>query len=200
MPLRREFLQDGGVGGRTCFGPLDHREPLLLEQDFSELRSRVQVELHPGDLGLALGVIYDVQRRSYRTYFEADVDKLLVDLLTADRVVGFNIDRFDLPVLAGYTEADLTRISTLDMLSEVNRVLGYRLSLAHLSEANLGESKSGEGLQSLVWWKQGRIDLIEQYCRKDVELTWRLFERGLAQGHLLYRDKEERMLRVPVSW
>ena len=151
-------------------------------------------------MGLALGVIYDVQRRSYRTYFEADVDKLLVDLLSADRVVGFNIDRFDLPVLAGYTEADLTRISTLDMLSEVNRVLGYRLSLAHLSEANLGESKSGEGTQSLVWWKQGRIDLIERYCRKDVELTWRLFERGFEQGHLLYRDKEDRMLRVPVSW
>ncbi len=151
-------------------------------------------------MGLALGVVYDVQRRSYRTYFEADVDKLLVDLLSADRVVGFNIDRFDLPVLTGYTEADLTRISTLDMLSEVNRVLGYRLSLAHLSEANLGESKSGEGTQSLAWWKQGRIDLIEQYCRKDVELTWRLFERGFAQGHLLYRDKEDRMLRVPVSW
>ena len=151
-------------------------------------------------MGLALAVVYDVQRGSYRTYFEADVDKLLVDLLSADRVVGFNIDRFDLPVLTGYTEADLTRISTLDMLSEVNRVLGYRLSLAHLSEANLGESKSGEGLQSLVWWKQGRIDLIEQYCRKDVELTWRLFERGFEQGHLLYRDKEDRMLRVPVSW
>ena len=151
-------------------------------------------------MGLALGVVYDVQRHCYRTYFEADVDKLLVDLLSADRVVGFNIDRFDLPVLTGYTEADLTRISTLDMLSEVNRVLGYRLSLAHLSEVNLGESKSGEGLQSLVWWKQGRIDLIEQYCRKDVELTWRLFERGFQQGHLLYRDKEDRMLRVPVPW
>jgi DEAD/DEAH box helicase domain-containing protein len=151
-------------------------------------------------MGLALGVVYDVQRRCYRTYFEADVDKLLVDLLSADKVVGFNIDRFDLPVLSGYTEADLTRIATLDMLSEVNRVLGYRLSLAHLSEVNLGESKSGEGLQSLVWWREGRIDLIEQYCRKDVELTWRLFERGFEQGHLLYRDKEDRMLRVPVSW
>jgi len=114
--------------------------------------------------------------------------------------VGFNIDRFDVPVLAGYTDADLTRIVTLDMLTEVNRVLGYRLSLAHLSEANLGESKSGEGIQSLVWWKQGRIDLIEQYCRKDVELTWRLFERGVEQGHLLYRNKDEQMLRVPVTW
>ncbi len=151
-------------------------------------------------MGLALAVVYDVRRGSYRTYFEADVDKLLLDLLTADRVVGFNIDRFDLPVLAGYTDTDLTRIATLDMLSELNHVLGYRLSLAHLSEANLGESKSGEGMQSLAWWKQGRIDLIEQYCRKDVELTWRLFERGFEQGHLLYRDKEDRMMRVPVTW
>ena len=151
-------------------------------------------------MGLALAVVYDVHRSAYRTYFEADVDRLLVDLLTADRVVGFNVDRFDLPVLAGYTDADLTRIATLDMLVEVHRVLGYRLSLAHLCEVNLGESKSGEGLQSLEWWKQGRIDLIEQYCRKDVELTWRLFRHGREQGHLLYRNKEDTMLRVPVSW
>jgi DEAD/DEAH box helicase domain-containing protein len=151
-------------------------------------------------MGLALGVVYDVERRCYRTYYEADVDRLLVDLLTADRVVGFNIDRFDLPVLGGLSDADLTRIATLDMLTEVKRVLGYRLSLAHLCEVNLGESKSGDGMQSLVWWKQGRIDLIEQYCRKDVELTWRLFERGLEQGHLLYRDKENRMLKLPVAW
>ena len=96
---------------------------------------------------------------------------------------------------------DFTDKQGLDgILADVHGVLGYRLSLAHLSETNLGESKSGEGTQALMWWKHGRIDLIEQYCRKDVELTWRLFERGFAQGHLLYRDKEDRMLRVPVSW
>ena len=56
-------------------------------------------------------------------------------------------------------------------MSAKTRILGFRVSLGHLCEANLGEGKSGDGLQSLRWWKDGRIDLIEQYCRKDVELT-----------------------------
>jgi len=151
-------------------------------------------------MGLALAVVYDCARGSFRTYYEADVDRLLLDLVMADRVVGFNLERFDLSVLAGYTDWDLRRIRTLDLLGEIHRTLGFRLSLAHLCEANLGESKAGDGLQSLAWWREGRLDLIEQYCRKDVELTKRLYDRGRRDGFLLYRDRDERLVRVPVEW
>jgi len=151
-------------------------------------------------MGLALAVVYDLQRQSFQTYHEADVDRLLLDLVMADRVIGFNLDRFDLSVLAGYTEWDLGRIRTLDLLGEIHRRLGFRISLAHLCEVNFGESKSADGLQSLVWWKEGRVDLIEQYCKKDVELTHRLYEVGRRDGYLLYRDRDERIVRVPVNW
>ena len=151
-------------------------------------------------MGLALGVVYDEQRQVFRTYYEADVDRLLLDLVMADRVVGFNIDRFDLAVLSGYSDRDLGRIRTLDLLGEIHRQLGFRLSLNHLSEVNLGEGKAGDGLQSLRWWKEGRIDLIEQYCRKDVEITRRIYELGRTQRFLLYRDHSDRRVRVPVQW
>ena len=151
-------------------------------------------------MGLALAVVYDVTRESYRTYYETDVDRLLVDLAFADRVVGFNIDRFDLAVLSGYTDRDLGRIRTLDLLAEIHKSVGFRVSLNHLSEVNLGESKAGDGLQSLQWWKEGRIDLIERYCRKDVEVTRRLWELGQKQGFLLHRDKAGRTLRIPAAW
>jgi DEAD/DEAH box helicase domain-containing protein len=151
-------------------------------------------------MGLALAVVYDVAGDAYRTYDESEVDRLLLDLAMADCVVGFNIDRFDLVVLSGYTEWDLGRIRTLDMLSEIHRRLGFRLSLGHLAEANLGESKSADGLQSLAWWKEGRVDLIEAYCRKDVEVTRRIYDLGRERGYLLYRDHAGRSARVPVSW
>jgi DEAD/DEAH box helicase domain-containing protein len=151
-------------------------------------------------MGLALAVVYDVTRDAYRTYYEADVDRLLLDLAFADRVVGFNIDRFDLAVLSGYTDRDLGRIRTLDLLDEIRRIVGFRVSLNHLSEVNLGESKAGDGLQSLRWWKEGRIDLIEHYCRKDVEVTRRLWDLGRTQGFLLHRDKVGRTLRIPAVW
>jgi len=151
-------------------------------------------------MGVALAVVYDVGRSSYRTYYEADVDRLLLDLAFADRVVGFNIDRFDLRVLSGYTDRDLRRIRTLDLLGEIRRTVGFRVSLNHLAEVNLGESKAGDGLQSLKWWKEGRIDLIEHYCRKDVDMTKRLWEMGSAQGFVLHRDKVGRTLRIPTPW
>jgi DEAD/DEAH box helicase domain-containing protein len=151
-------------------------------------------------MGLALAVVYDVDRDRYRAYRESEVDRLLLDLAMADCVVGFNIDRFDLVVLSGYTEWDLGRIRTLDLLSEIHRRLGFRLSLGHLAEANLGESKTADGLQSLAWWKEGRIDLIEAYCRKDVEVTKRLYEMGRERGYLLYRDHAGRAVRVQVGW
>ncbi|ANM29307.1 hypothetical protein ABI59_06435 [Acidobacteria bacterium Mor1] len=151
-------------------------------------------------MGLALAVVYDAAADCYVTYYESDVHRLLLDLVMADRVVGFNLDRFDLPVLSGYTDQDLSRIRTCDMLEEIYRRTGFRLSLNHLGEANFGIRKAGDGLQSLQWWKQGRIDLIESYCRGDVEITTRLYKLGRDQGYLLYRDKEERLLRVPVSW
>jgi DEAD/DEAH box helicase domain-containing protein len=151
-------------------------------------------------LGLALAVVYDETGQEYRVYREGDVDRLLVDLALADRVVGFNIDRFDLRVLAPYCTFDLSRIATVDMLWEIHSRIGFRLSLDHLARTNLGESKTASGIESLAWWREGRADLVEEYCRKDVELTRRLWQLGRSQGFLLYRDHAERTVRVPVSW
>jgi len=151
-------------------------------------------------MGLALAVVFDTEHGVYRTYYETDVERLLLDLVMADRVVGFNVDRFDLRVLSAYTRWDLGRIRTLDLLVRIHAKLGFRLSLGHLCEVNLGEAKAGDGLQSLQWWKDGRIDLIEQYCRKDVELTHKIFDLGRQQGFLLYRDHSDRKVRVPVDW
>jgi DEAD/DEAH box helicase domain-containing protein len=188
--------------------PLDASPPpraavgrtLVLDVETQRSADEVGGWQHTARMGLALAVVYDLQRKAFRTYHEADVDKLLLDLLTADRVVGFNLDRFDMAVLSAYTEWDLGRVRTLDLLGEIRRRLSFRISLAHLSEVNLGESKGGDGMQSLAWWKEGRIDLIERYCRKDVELTLRLYELGRERGYLLYRDHADRTVRVPVSW
>ncbi len=152
------------------------------------------------DMGLALAVVYDEEAGAFRTYFEADVDRLIIDLMSADRVVGFNVKRFDYTVLRGYRDAAFERIPTCDMLEEIHRRLGFRIKLNHLAEVTLGEGKSADGLQSLEWYRQGRLDLIEEYCRKDVEVTRRLYHFGREKGYLLYLDHGQRPVRVPVAW
>jgi DEAD/DEAH box helicase domain-containing protein len=94
-----------------------------------------------GRMGLALAVVYDDDARSYRTYYEADVEKLLLDLVMADRVVGFNIDRFDLAVLGAYTRWDLKRIRSFDLLARIHEQLG----VPPPSPSSRGSTSRGEG-------------------------------------------------------
>jgi DEAD/DEAH box helicase domain-containing protein len=116
-------------------------------------------------------------------------------------VVGFNINRFDYRVLSGYTGIDYSKkLPTLDLLQEIHRRLGFRLSLNHLATETLGVEKSADGLQSLEWFKQGRMDLIESYCRKDVEILRDLYLFGRRMGHLHYRDRDNRKVKLPVEW
>jgi DEAD/DEAH box helicase domain-containing protein len=149
---------------------------------------------------MALAITWDDRSLAFRTYHEKDLEVLLADLHGASRVVGYNIDRFDLEVLRGHSGRDVTRIRTEDMLAHIYRRLGFRLKLADVADATLGVGKSADGLQSLRWWKEGRLDLIEEYCRRDVEVTRDLHRFGVKHGFILYHDRAGHALRLPVDW
>ncbi|MDR4504065.1 MAG: DEAD/DEAH box helicase [Candidatus Scalindua sp.] len=149
---------------------------------------------------LALGVIYDSLDDAYHTYFEKDVGRLIEKLRSADLVVGFNVIRFDYTVLQPYTIHDLQKIKTFDILADIHTRLGYRLSLNHLAMRTLKVEKTADGLQSLKWFKEGRIDEIAHYCSKDVEITRDLFLFGNTNRYLLFEKKDCGIVRLPVEW
>jgi DEAD/DEAH box helicase domain-containing protein len=151
-------------------------------------------------MGLSLGIVWDSHQQAHSTYFEGDVEALLAHLQRADLVIGFNVIGFDYSVLRGYTTFDFGALNTLDILRDVHARLGYRLSLDALGTATLNTSKSADGLQALQWYKEGRLDLIEAYCKRDVEITRDLFQYGRAHGYLLFDRKDQGRLRVPVDW
>ena len=147
----------------------------------------------------ALGVVYDSQSGNFETYREADVEGLLAHLDQADLVIGFNVLRFDYRVLRGYTDRDLAALPTFDLLDAIHARLGFRVALGHLGEETLGRGKSGDGLQSLRWWKEGRVAEIESYCRDDVALLRDLFDHVLASGHLMFRTRGGERVRLPLA-
>lgn len=147
---------------------------------------------------LALAVTFDGREQAFRCYREAEVEALLEDLAAADLVVGFNVRRFDYRVLRGYTDRDLGALPTFDLLDAVHARLGFRLALGHLGEETLGAPKSADGLQSLRWWQEGRVDEIERYCRQDVALLRDLFAHAERHGFLLFRTKRGERVRLPM--
>jgi len=52
-------------------------------------------------MGVACAVVYEYQTSRFRIYGPADVKALQTRLLSADRISGYNIWRFDFPVIWG---------------------------------------------------------------------------------------------------
>lgn len=152
------------------------------------------------DMRLAVGVTYHAPQNVYSTYLERDAEALIATLRDADLVVGYNLLRFDYEVLRRYTDDPLLDLPTVDMLDEIHRALGWRLSLEDVAAATLGEGKSADGLQAVRWFREGQIQKVIDYCRRDVEVTWKLYQFGQQNRHVRYRDRNWRIRRVGVTW
>jgi len=178
------------------------RAPRVLFLDIETQRSASEVGgWHNAHLmRVAVAVVYDALRERFESFREAEVARLLARLAEADLVVGFNIRQFDYRVLRGYTDENLARLPTFDMLEAVHRRLGFRLPLGHLAQETLGVAKSADGAQSLAWWREGRIAEIEAYCRRDVALLRDLLRHAEARGYLCFRTRGGERVRLPAPW
>ena len=152
------------------------------------------------DMKLAVGVVWDSCEQEYFSYLEGAASQLVKKLRTADLVVGFNVKKFDYGVLQPYADFDLDEITTFDMLIDVNKKLGHRLSLNHLAENTLNAEKSADGLVSLQWFKEGKIDKIIEYCKQNVEITRDLFLYGESHGYVKYSTRSGVAKDLKVDW
>lgn len=152
---------------------------------------------------LAVGVVWDSLEQKYFSYLENEASQLVKKLYTADLVVGFNVKKFDYGVLKPYakdTGVILGEIITFDMLEDINIKLGHRLSLNHLAENTLNVEKSADGLVSLQWYKDGKLDKIVEYCKQDVEITRDLFLYGESKGFVKYKSRSGKIKECNVDW
>ncbi|MBI2083159.1 MAG: ribonuclease H-like domain-containing protein [Deltaproteobacteria bacterium] len=155
-----------------------------------------------GALGVSLAGIFRYDQDQYESYLESELGRLEPLLSQAPRVIGFNIKRFDFPVLQPYFKnLKLADLPALDLLEEVEKAVGHRISLQSLAEATLGEGKSGHGLEAIEFFKRGEWERLKKYCLDDVRLTKDLYEFGKKFGRLYYFSKDKTSkIEIPVSW
>jgi len=151
-------------------------------------------------MGLAVGVVWDSFEQKYFSFLENEASLLVEKLRAADLVVGFNVKKFDYTVLQPYANFDLSEIPTFDMLDDIKAKLNHRLSLNHLAENTLNAKKSADGLVSLQWYKEGKIDKIIEYCKQDVEITRDLFLYGQSNGYVKYSTRSGVAKDLKVDW
>ena len=159
-------------------------------------RGRIDVN----ELELTVVGVYDSATDAYTAYTRDELPKLWPVIERSDMLIGFNSDYFDIPLLNRYYPGDLSKIRSLDLLSEVYGALGRRLRLDTLARATLGRGKIGDGAKAGEWWDAGQFDKVKEYCLEDVRLTKELYDYALAHGVLKYKDLlETRDIKLDTS-
>lgn len=149
------------------------------------------------DLKISIVCIYDYKDQKYKSFLENELNLLFPIIENCSKVIGFNINSFDMQVLQAYYPGKITQFKTFDLLDDIKSILGRRLALNDLVRATLGQKKSGHGLQAIELYKEGKIDELREYCLDDVRLTKEVMDHGILNKEVYYLDYDgKRTIRV----
>lgn len=152
-------------------------------------------------LRISVVSIYRSDTDSYHSFEEKELGQLWPILEKADRLIGYNSEHFDLPILGNYYLGDLAKLPHLDIMKEVKESIGIRLKLSDLAAATLDDiNKTADGLQALRWWKEGKIAEIKKYCEQDVRVTKEIYDFGRQNGQLFYKKFNGEILPFAVDF
>ncbi len=156
---------------------------------------------HRDELGISYAGVYSYSQDKLTGFWEDDLEKL-EQILIAERptLIGFNSIHFAVPVMQPYfSNLDLTTLPHLDILKDIEGVLGHRLKLDSVAQSTLYAGKSGSGLDAIRWYREGDYDSLAKYCLGDVTVTRDVYEYGRRHGHIWYSGGGEKK-KIPMNW
>ncbi len=149
-------------------------------------------------LGVAVACVWEYRTQRMRIYGPDDVHELRGRLLRADRISGFNIWKFDFPVifgLPGRERVESLRYKTDDMLRRIWQALKLdadQFSSLHkgwgldaVAGATLNARKIGYGGDAPKWFQAGLIQKVCNYCSDDVALERDLTDFVERHGYVM---------------
>lgn len=152
---------------------------------FDDVGGRDYVE----KLDASLIGVYSYNQDKFFHFKEGEFEQLAPLLQNARLIIGFSINRFDLPVMKKYFNFSLTALPRFDILEEIEIKFGKRVGLDILARANLGLAKTGHGLDAVEFYKQGNWQALADYCLQDVKITKELYDLVKARGYLQIPDR-----------
>lgn len=132
--------------------------------------------------------------------FEEELPRLWRVMETADVIVGFNLDGFDMPTFKPYYHGDLDKLPTLDLMLRFKEKAGHRISLDAIAGETLGTKKIGDGLDAIKYYRNGELDKLAKYCMKDVEITRDIYDFGRINKKIKYKNKWNDIVEMEVDF
>lgn len=176
---------------------------IVLDIETQNLFSDVGGKENLNKLLLSVAGVYSYETNEFLTFTESEMPALENLLAKTNLIIGFNTNHFDLPILQKYLSLDLSKISSLDIMDDVVRLVGHRLKLEDLVSNTLGSRKSANGLMAVQYFREGRMDELKKYCLDDVILTRDLYEHGLKNGEIKFLARDANLPYVKtlkINW
>lgn len=155
---------------------------LETQKEFAEVGGKTHL------LKVSVIGVYSYLQDKYFCFTEDQVYRVGEMFQEADQVIGFNIKHFDYEVLRPYFNFDIHALPTLDIMKEIEGLIGHRVSLGNVATSTLGTGKNGDGMEALRMFRQGRIEELKKYCLNDVKITKEVYDYAQKYGKLLYKD------------
>jgi DEAD/DEAH box helicase domain-containing protein len=146
-------------------------------------------------LKISVVCVYSYVEDRYFSFEENQMQELAELFHDAKTIVGFSMNRYDVPVLNNYFQRlgagapKLWEMERVDLLEEIEMSAGQRVSLSRLAEANLGVKKDHDGSEAIVLYREGKMAELKEYCLNDVKLTKELYDLYRKQNYLFMPDK-----------
>lgn len=165
----------------------------------------------PADLGVSILSMYvrtlDHNFKEIKgemiSFFESDLQKSWEYFKKASRIIGFNSKHFDVPCLRPYLPIELTKIPHLDILEVVRDVNGKRVSLNAIAKETLGDHKADDPRNAIVYWQKKDEESLRKlkfYCEEDVRLTKEVYDYGLKNKKLSFKDYWNDLKTIDVDF
>jgi DEAD/DEAH box helicase domain-containing protein len=172
---------------------------LIFDVETKKLFSDITTD-DPGELGVSVVSVYrrtlnqalEEVEGEMRSFWEKDFSSMWPWFAEADRIIGFNSLKFDVPALRPYAPVTFSTLKHFDIMEHVRQRIGRRISLNALAKDTIGSEKTDVGTNAVIYWAKGdpvSLGLLKTYCEADVALTRDLYDFGRKHNHLKYRDK-----------
>ena len=122
----------------------------------------------------------------------------------ADRIIGYNSFGFDNPIMnVVYKNGDFTKLKHFDVLDMIRLSFGHRVKLDSVAKETLGQGKIAGGVDAVTWWSKGdpiSLANLKKYCEMDVEVTKGVYDFGVKNKVLRFKDRWNELRETPVDF
>tara|TARA_R100001463_G_scaffold130521_3_gene189991 strand:+ start:9657 stop:10268 length:612 start_codon:yes stop_codon:yes gene_type:complete len=156
------------------------------------------------DVDMAAAEVHELHPRTLGDHLQKHVDN-------GGIILGHNIKKFDLPVLNAaldcWTAGDLMSkadsvVDTKTLVSKASLSHGkIATSLQVLASTTLDIGKSMSSEEAPEAWRAGKFLEVAEYCLKDAQLTYDLYQYGRENGIIKSRSLEDgSIIEMEVDW